>query len=76
MFGKRQSYAEAVQGRRRIIRRLGLLFLVFICYELVSGLFLTTFVMESLAQSSTSRRSAAGRAIRPATITIIGLSAR
>lgn len=29
--------------------------------------------MESLAQSSTSRRSAAGRAIIPATITIIGL---
>jgi hypothetical protein len=31
------------------------------------------FVMESLAQSSTSLRSAAGRAIIPAIITIIGL---
>ena len=53
MFGKRQSYAEAVQGRRRIARRLGLLFLVFICYELVSGLFLTTYTMESKAMSPT-----------------------
>ena len=31
------------------------------------------FVMESLAQSSTTLRSAAGRAIIPAIITIIGL---
>ncbi|GBL23540.1 hypothetical protein EMGBS6_03250 [Opitutia bacterium] len=31
------------------------------------------FVMESQAQSSTSLRSAAGRAIIPAIITIIGL---
>jgi hypothetical protein len=30
------------------------------------------FVMESLAQSSTSLRSAAGRAIIPAMITLIG----
>ena len=34
------------------------------------------FVMESLAQSSTSLRSAAGRAIIPAIITIFGLYAR
>jgi len=38
-----------------------------------SALEVRTFVMESLAQSSTSLRSAAGRAIIPAIITIIGL---
>jgi hypothetical protein len=38
-----------------------------------SALEVRVFVMESLAQSSTSLRSAAGRAIIPAIITIIGL---
>jgi hypothetical protein len=38
-----------------------------------SALEVGVFVMESLAQSSTSLRSAAGRAIIPAIITIIGL---
>jgi hypothetical protein len=38
-----------------------------------AGRWSQAFVMESLAQSSTSLRSAAGRAIIPAIITIIGL---
>jgi hypothetical protein len=38
-----------------------------------SALEVRVFVMETLAQSSTSLRSAAGRAIIPAIITIIGL---
>jgi hypothetical protein len=39
----------------------------------VSAFEVRVFVMESLAQSSTSLRSAAGRAIIPAIVTIIGL---
>jgi signal peptidase I len=53
LFGKRRSYAEAVQGRRRIVRRLGVLLLVFIGYELLSCLFLATYVMKSQAMSPT-----------------------
>jgi signal peptidase I len=53
LFGKRRSYAEAVQGRRRTARRLGLLLLVFVCYELLSGLFLTTYVTTSQAMAPT-----------------------
>ncbi|MGA2546014.1 MAG: signal peptidase I [Rectinemataceae bacterium] len=53
MFGRRRSYAEAVQGRRRAARRLGVLLLVFIGYELLSGLFLATYVMKSQAMCPT-----------------------
>jgi signal peptidase I len=53
MFGKRRSYAEAVQGRRRTARRLLLVLLVFVCYQLVSGLFLGTYRIESQSMSPT-----------------------
>jgi signal peptidase I len=53
LFGKRRSYAETVQGRRKATRRLGVLFLVFICYESLTGLFLATYVMKSQAMSPT-----------------------
>lgn len=53
MLGKRQSYAEAVQGRRKIARRLGLLLLLFVCYELLSGLFLSAFATRSLSMDPT-----------------------
>jgi signal peptidase I len=53
VLGKRRSYAEAVQGRRRTVRRLFLLFLVFLCYEILSGLFLSTYATRSLAMEPT-----------------------
>jgi signal peptidase I len=53
LFGKRQSYAEAVQGRRRVARRLGLLLLLFVCYELLTGLFLTTYSIKSQSMAPT-----------------------
>jgi signal peptidase I len=53
LLGKRQSYAEAVQGRRRAGRRLGVILLVFVCYELLSGLFLSTYLMRSQAMEPT-----------------------
>lgn len=52
-MAKRQSYAEAVQGRRRVARRLGFLLLFFVCYELISGLFLESYAMKSTAMSPT-----------------------
>ena len=42
-----------MQGRRRVARGLGVLFLVFVCYELVSGLFLSAYVLRSQAMSPT-----------------------
>ncbi len=47
MLGKRRSYAEAVQGRRKTARRLGVLLLVFLCYELLSGFFLSAYWVKS-----------------------------
>jgi signal peptidase I len=53
VLGKRRSYAEAVQGRRKLARRVGLLFLAFVCFEAVSGLFVSAYSMQSLAMSPT-----------------------
>jgi signal peptidase I len=53
VFGKRQSYAEAVIGRRKTFRRLGLLLLVFLCYEILSGIFLSTYSTRSVTMEST-----------------------
>jgi signal peptidase I len=53
MLGKRRSYAEAVQGRRRTTRRLGTLLILFLCYELISGLLLTAYSMKSQSMSPT-----------------------
>jgi len=53
MLGRRQSYAEAVLGRRRMGRRLGVLLLVFVCYEALSGLFLSTYQLRSVAMEPT-----------------------
>ncbi len=49
MLSRRRSYAETVQGRRKLARRLGILFLVFVCYELLSGMLLSTYAMLSSA---------------------------
>jgi signal peptidase I len=53
MLSRRKSYTEAVQGRRRLARRLGVLLVVFVSYELVSSLFLSSFAMTSAAMSPT-----------------------
>lgn len=53
MLGRRRSFAEAVQSRRKTARRLGILFLVFLSYECLSGLFLSAFWMRSQAMSPT-----------------------
>jgi signal peptidase I len=53
LLGKRRSFAEAVQGRRRMARRLGALLLLFVCYELLSGLFLSSYAMRSEAMAPT-----------------------
>jgi signal peptidase I len=53
MLGRRQSYSEAVLGRRKVGRRLGILLLVFICYELLTGLFLSTYLVQSKAMEPT-----------------------
>lgn len=53
MFGRRQSYAEAVQARRRLARRLGAVLLVFVCFELLSGFFFTNYATKSLSMSPT-----------------------
>jgi signal peptidase I len=53
VLGKRRSYAEAVQGRRKTLRRLGLLLIVFVCYELLFGLFLSTYATRSQAMAPT-----------------------
>jgi signal peptidase I len=53
MFGKRQSYSETVLGRRKVIRRLGIVLMIFVCYELLSGLFLSTYRVHSQAMQPT-----------------------
>jgi len=53
VLGKRRSYAEAVLGRRKTVRRLGLLFLVFLCYEILSGFFLSNYSTKSISMEPT-----------------------
>jgi signal peptidase I len=53
MLGKRRSYTEAVQGRRRTTRRLGILLILFVGYQLLSGLLLSAYSMKSLAMAPT-----------------------
>ncbi|HUW41538.1 MAG TPA: signal peptidase I [Rectinemataceae bacterium] len=49
--GKRRSYAEAVESRRRLGSRLLLLFVVFLCFQLVSGLFVAAYSVSSKSMS-------------------------
>jgi signal peptidase I len=53
VIGKRRSYAEAVQERRKFGRGLGILFILFVCFELVSGIFFSAYSMKSEAMSPT-----------------------
>jgi signal peptidase I len=51
--GKRRSYAEAVENRRKTFARLGLLILFFLAFEILSGLFLTAYSTLSTGMSPT-----------------------
>ncbi|HUX39378.1 MAG TPA: signal peptidase I [Rectinemataceae bacterium] len=48
---RRKSYTEKVEGRRKFLARAGLFFLVFLGFELVSGLFLKTYAITSTSMS-------------------------
>lgn len=49
----RRSYAETIEGRRRLLSQLKLLFFIFLGYELITGLFLASFVVASASMSPT-----------------------
>lgn len=53
MLGKRRSYADAVQARRKTARRLGVLVLVYFCYILLTSLFLTAYAARSQSMAPT-----------------------
>lgn len=53
MLGNRRSYAKTVQGRRKLARWIGILFLVFVCFEAVSGLFVSAYSMRSRSMAPT-----------------------
>jgi signal peptidase I len=45
--GKRRSFAEAVESRRKVAGRLGLIVVVFAGYQIISGLFLSSYAAGS-----------------------------
>jgi signal peptidase I len=49
ILSNRKSYAETVEGRRRFLSRLAVLLIVFLAFEFVAGLFLTSFSLSSKA---------------------------
>lgn len=51
--GKRRSYAEAVESRRRLGSRLLLLVVIFLCFQIISGLFVAAFSVSSKSMSPT-----------------------
>jgi len=52
-LSRRRSFAEAVEGRRKLGRRLAAVLAVFISFELVSALFLTAYSAGSASMSPT-----------------------
>lgn len=52
-FPRRKSYTERIEDRRKFFVRAGLFLLVFIGFELVSGLFLKTYAVTSASMSPT-----------------------
>ena len=53
MLLKRRSYTEVVKSRRKLARRMGVLVVVFLSYELLSGIFLESYAMLSSAMAPT-----------------------
>ncbi|HTX73855.1 MAG TPA: signal peptidase I [Rectinemataceae bacterium] len=51
--GKRRTYAEAVESRRRLGSRLLLLLLVFVSYQVVSGVFVAAYSVGSVSMAPT-----------------------
>ncbi|MDP3177396.1 MAG: S26 family signal peptidase, partial [Spirochaetaceae bacterium] len=54
-MGRRQSYAEAVERRRRFARRAGILVFIFLCYEALSGLIVSVWAVKSESMDPTVR---------------------
>jgi signal peptidase I len=50
---KRRSYAEAVESRRRLGSRLLLLVAIFLCFQIISGLFVAAYSVSSKSMSPT-----------------------
>jgi len=55
IFSHRRSYAETVEGRRRLFSRLKVLLIVFLAFELVVGLFVASYSVSSTAMAPTVR---------------------
>ena len=53
VFARRMSYAEAVEGRRRVGRRIAFFLLFFLCFEAVSSLFITAYRSGSSSMAPT-----------------------
>jgi len=51
--GKRRSYAEAVERRRRLGSRFFLLLVVFLCFQVVSGVFVAAYSVASVSMAPT-----------------------
>lgn len=49
ILSNRKSYAETVEGRRRVASRLGVLLLVFLSFELIGSVFMAAFSVSSSA---------------------------
>lgn len=53
ILSHRRSYAETVEGRRKLLSRLKVLLIVFIAFEAVVGLFVASFAVSSAAMAPT-----------------------
>jgi signal peptidase I len=53
VLARRRSYAEAVEGRRRLGRRVLFFLLFFLCFEILSGLFLAAYRAGSATMAPT-----------------------
>lgn len=54
-FSRRKSYTEKVEGRRKLLLRMGVFLLVFVVFEIISGLFLKTYSVSSDSMAPTLR---------------------
>lgn len=50
---KRRSFTEKVEGRRKLLFRLGLFFLIFLGFETISGLFMSNYAVSSTSMEPT-----------------------
>jgi signal peptidase I len=55
ILAHRKSYAETVEGRRRVVSRLLVLLLVFVVFSVITALFVAAFAVTSTAMAPTFR---------------------